>query len=196
MKNKKTDRRTLYTISVIKDAFLKLLEEMSFDRLNVTKICNRAEISRATFYLYYENINEVLDDIIDDALLFSENSTGNVLDLIDVIQSGNIDVLKNNESVLPACQRIADSEKYHCLFMDAALSDYIIMKIANHEKNSVIPEIMMKTKLNEEEAEMLFHFMLYGSFYVNRFLEWKKNDKWYRFQNIISRFVSSGLKSV
>ncbi len=78
-------------------------------------------------------MDSVLDSVIDDALLFSEQKEGSVLDMIDVIQSGNIENLNTSESVLPACQRIADSKRYHRLFMDPQVSDYILHRIANHE---------------------------------------------------------------
>ncbi len=195
-KERKTDRRTLYTINVIKDAFLELEAEQPFDKISVKQICERAEISRATFYLHFDNINEVLDEVLDDALLFSEGATGNAIDLIDIIQSGRIQSIRENESILPACQRIADSDRYHDLFMDPGLSEYIIMRILNHEKATVIPALMEKTGLNEETAEMIFRFMLHGSFYVNKSLNWEKNDRWYDFQRTLSAFLDAGLKTL
>ncbi len=195
-RERKTDRRTLYTIGVIKDAFLELNKKLPYEKISVKAICEQAEISRATFYLHYDAINNVLDDVIDDALLFSEEATGNAIDLIDIIQSGQIGSVRDNEAILPACQRIADSDRYHDLFMDPTLSEYIIMRILNHEKGTVIPAIVEKTGLNDEYAEMVFRFMLHGSFYVNKSLGWEKNDKWYEFQKILSAFLDAGLKTL
>lgn len=39
---RKTDRRTLYTQAVIKDALLELLNEMSFDKISVAALCRQA----------------------------------------------------------------------------------------------------------------------------------------------------------
>ncbi len=156
-------------------------------------MCESAEISRATFYLHYNDINDVLDEVIDDALLFSDEGDGTVLDLIDIIQSGRIQDIKENEAVLPACQRMADSDIYHDLFMDSSLSDYIITRIYLHEKSNVVPELMKKTGLSEEYANLFFRFMLNGSFYVNRSLGWEKNEKWYQFQKMLSTFLDAGL---
>ena len=58
---RKTDRRTLYTRQVVKDALLELLEKNPYDKINVTLLCRQAEITRATFYLHYADLNEVLD---------------------------------------------------------------------------------------------------------------------------------------
>ena len=48
-KNRKTDRRTLYTRNVIKDALLEALAEKPFEQITVTDVCRRAEITRATY---------------------------------------------------------------------------------------------------------------------------------------------------
>ena len=170
---KKTDRRTLYTQMVIKDALLELNKETAYDKINVTMVCRQAEIARATFYLHFDSLDEVLDSVIDDALLFSESGSGTVVDVLDIIRSGRSDVLSKNETVLPACQRIADSDKYHHLFMDVSVSDHIIQRIAAHEHDK---------------------FILNGSFAVNRSLSWEKNERWYRYQQILGRFINAGIE--
>ena len=179
---------------VIKDALLELNKETAYDKINVTMVCRQAEIARATFYLHFDNLDEVLDSVIDDALLFSESGSGTVVDVLDIIRSGRSDVLRENETVLPACQRIADSDKYHHLFMDVSVSDHIIQRIASHEHDIVVPDLMAQTGLATDEAEMLFKFILNGSFAVNRSLSWEKNERWYRYQNILGRFINAGIE--
>ncbi len=180
-KQRKTDRRTIYTQQVIKDATLELLADMPFEKITVAALCRQAEIARATFYIHFDSLDCVLDSIIDDALLFSEEGSGSLVDLLDTIHE--------KESLLPACQRIADSEKYHNLFMDSTISDHIIQRIAAHEKEKVVPELMKRHNVKEDEAEMLFRFILNGTFAVNRSLGWEKNEKWYRYQKILSDFI-------
>lgn len=189
-KERKTDRRTLYTRQVIKDAFLELTHTQPYDKINVTMLCRQAQIARATFYLHYDSLDEVLDSVLDDALLFSENASGSVVDVLDILKTGNPQLLQTNEAILPACQRIADSDKYHHLFMDVSLSDHIIQRIAAHERNTVIPGMMEHYGLAEDEAEMLFRFILYGTFAVNRCLGWEKNERWYRYQQILGKFLN------
>ncbi len=195
-KKRKTDRRTLYTIGTVKDAFLLLMREMPYEKISVKAICEKAEISRATFYIHFGSVNEVLDAVLDDALLFSEEAAGNAVDLIDIVRSGRAGLMLENEAVLPACQRIADSERYRSLFMDASLGDYIIGRLFRHEKDRVVPELMKKTGLPQEYAEMLFRFMLHGSFHVNKSLGWQKNGTWFRFQHLLSVFLDGGMKEI
>ncbi|MQS75311.1 TetR/AcrR family transcriptional regulator [Companilactobacillus halodurans] len=73
MKNeRKTDRRTIFIISAIKDAFLKLIEQKSYNQINVAEFCREARITRSTFYLHYDNLTDVLNEILDEVLLFNK----------------------------------------------------------------------------------------------------------------------------
>lgn len=67
-KEKKTDRRALYTRMVIKDALLSLLAEKEYADITITDLCREAEINRGTFYLHYDNLREVMDELFDNAL--------------------------------------------------------------------------------------------------------------------------------
>ena len=66
---RKTDRRTIMTKGMIKDALLELLQNTPYEKITVTALCKQSEITRATFYLHYNNIDNVLDELLDDALL-------------------------------------------------------------------------------------------------------------------------------
>ena len=72
MIERKTDRRTITTKTQIKDALLILLKSTSYNRISVSLLCKQAQITRPTFYLHYQNLNEVLDEILDDALRITE----------------------------------------------------------------------------------------------------------------------------
>lgn len=183
----KSDRRTLYTINAIKDAFLSLIEKSPYSKINVSAICKDAEISRATFYLHFESVDEVLDSVIDDALLFSEEGKGTIVDLVDTIQS--------SAEVLPACQRIADSKKYHSLFLQSEISSHIIQRLYSHEKDRVVPEFQKRNGLSKEDAEILFQFILHGTFSVNTLLGWQKDEKWFHIQKMLSDFIRAGIES-
>lgn len=65
---RKTDRRTRYTKKAIQDAFLRVKRAKDYNAITVADICREAEISRGTFYAHFNNIAEVLDALLDDAL--------------------------------------------------------------------------------------------------------------------------------
>lgn len=66
-KTPREDRRTRYTRQIIKDTFLKLLNEKQFPKITVTEICRLADINRGTFYLHYRDVYDMLSQV-EDAL--------------------------------------------------------------------------------------------------------------------------------
>lgn len=192
MQKRKTDRRTLYTIDVIKEAFIKLVNEEGYLKVNVAQICREAEITRSTFYLHFDNVNDVLNAVLDDALLLTQKTkkvdfTKETFSFADLTQ---------NESLVPACQRVGESEKYRKLLMDPDLSEYIIGRIALSEKDVVIPEIMAKTGLSREDAETLFSYTLHGSFAINRSHHFVKDSKWSHDVQMLNRFTQAGYQAL
>ena len=62
-KDRKPDRRTRYTRMAIKDALLSILAEKEYADITVADLCRTAEINRGTFYLHYDHIRQVLDEL-------------------------------------------------------------------------------------------------------------------------------------
>lgn len=67
MKNS-TDLRIIKTNRAIKEAFLTLLKQKSFDNISVKNLCDMAMISRGTFYLHYQDKYDLADTIENDAI--------------------------------------------------------------------------------------------------------------------------------
>lgn len=63
------DRRVKYTRKVIKDCFFDLLKEKEINKITVSELCNKADINRATFYRYYLDIYDLLDQIQNEFIL-------------------------------------------------------------------------------------------------------------------------------
>lgn len=52
----------------IRNAFVTLLSEKKFSALSTTDISDKAEVSRSTFYSYYDNKYDLLESIEDDLI--------------------------------------------------------------------------------------------------------------------------------
>lgn len=192
-KARKIDRRTLYTINIIKDSFLDLINQKTYTQINVAELCRQADITRSTFYLHFDNLTDVLNNVLDDAFLFNQSTS---LSTLPESQPLTIDLLRENESLLPACQRIADSSKYRQLLMDPSLSEYIIGRIIAHEKDKIVPSIQKRTGLNKNEAELLFIYSINGSFAINKRHHFIKDDAWYQELQLLNTFTSGGYNSL
>jgi hypothetical protein len=194
---RKTDRRTLYTRNVVKDSLLELLGKNTFDNITVAAVCKQAEITRATFYLHYDNLSAVLDEVLDDALLIAEQDSDNpitgMLNMLKLITDNpKLSALQEHDILLPACQRVASNPKYRVVFQDETLSNYIIKKMYMAEKDHMIPLLTKKCKLTKKEADKIFIMLLYGVFAVNKSLNWEKNEEWYHLQGLLLKFILGG----
>lgn len=200
-KERKTDRRTLYTQNVIKDSLLELLIHTSFEKITVTALCKQAEITRATFYLHFDDLTKVLDATLEDALRLTEHTSLNpnqdMLQMLGLLsETPDADAIRKHETLLPACQRVADLPKYHVLFLDESLSDYIIKKMYLTEKEKMIPLLMKQCHLTKKEADKVFLFVIYGAYHVNKSMHWDKSDEWYQLQSKLIRFILGGFQSL
>lgn len=195
------DRRVLYTKTAIKDALLEGLQEKNFEKLNVSSVCAAAQVTRTTFYTHYDNLNQVLDELIVEAFEVAEHtSSAPAMPLPQrlqyLLQFDTVETLREHNSDLPTCQRIADTPKYRILFQDRTISEYIKSKLFRMLKPSVVPEIAAYCHIPLEQAELFFRYMLSGSYEVNSSLGWVKNDEWFASRLMILRLEIAGMEAI
>ena len=196
----KNDRRYAYTHGVIKDAMLELLHQISFNEVTVSSLCRQAQVGRATFYTHYDNLTEVIEELVEDAIKATDRSSAKSVDgMRELARYLNTDhgfrEMESKILLLPICQRVADNPRYNVLFRDYTLSEYILTMIYRQEKDYQIAEFK-KYGLTEKEADMLFTYMLSGAFAVNKAMGWKKDEDWMRVQRIILNFVCGGMDAL
>jgi AcrR family transcriptional regulator len=108
------DKRVLKTKKALHNAMCDLLAKKPFSKITVTDICNLANTGRVTFYIYYDNKYDLLEDclneIYDDAIQqFTElqkansdhdfyTSISNMLDVVYYVLDSNLFFTSHNES--------------------------------------------------------------------------------------------------
>jgi len=68
MSQNSSDLRVRRTHKLLREALLALIEERSFDALTVGEIANRAMVSRAAFYRYYQDKYALVEQIFEDSI--------------------------------------------------------------------------------------------------------------------------------
>lgn len=63
MKIKKEDRRIRITKTAIRESLIELLEQYPISKISVKMLCETADINRSTFYAYYDNQYDLLNQI-------------------------------------------------------------------------------------------------------------------------------------
>lgn len=61
----KEDRRIKRTKSLLKQGLIELMKEKSVQKITVKELVERVDINRSTFYLHYEDIYDLLEEIED-----------------------------------------------------------------------------------------------------------------------------------
>lgn len=88
-------RSAIRSRKLINDALADLLTEKPLDKITVTDVVNRADISRGTFYAHYRDIPDVVDHLIQqtfstirDAIIGHSESTASIgYTLLSTIQT-------------------------------------------------------------------------------------------------------------
>lgn len=62
MENKKSTLSKKLT----RDTLLELLDQEDLSKISVRRLCSVAHINRGTFYNYYNNVQEVLEEIVNE----------------------------------------------------------------------------------------------------------------------------------
>ena len=68
----KTDRRVKYTLEVIENSFLELMQQKPLSQITVKELCSLADINRSTFYAHYEDLSALLNAIQDRVIYDAE----------------------------------------------------------------------------------------------------------------------------
>ena len=175
---KRIDRRTKYTLNIIKESILKLMEQKEISKITVTELCNLAEINRATFYKYYVDIYDLIEKI--------------ELELYDNIKK-SIDLIESKESIksfIDNTVKIIYDNQDACkvLFGPYGNKEFIrkivylaYIKSATEWKNKL-------TKFSTNEIDYIFNFFAFGSIGI---IEKWINDKFKNSPEEISNLINS-----
>lgn len=90
--HKKQDPRAIRSKRVLKEAVVEILiEDPDISKLTVQKIAKRAELNRATFYLHFIDMNDLLKQVVYD--IFDDLS-------LKISQTLQIDDISNQEQLM------------------------------------------------------------------------------------------------
>ena len=62
------NRQSMRSRKMMQQALLELLEERIYKKISITEICNRADLSRRTFYDHFDTKDDLLNSLVDDML--------------------------------------------------------------------------------------------------------------------------------
>jgi len=161
MQSTKEDRRILRTRRMIDEAMMTLLEEKPFNEINVTELCEKADINRNTFYAHYEKPLDVLKHL-EDTMMDQITEALSDSDISENVTEKALSVLEGNKRLTKI------------LHSDHTGSDFSekIFQLANTRALSVAET--RASRLSPAYESMLSHFAIAGGTAVVKY--WAEND--------------------
>ncbi|MBE6751659.1 MAG: TetR/AcrR family transcriptional regulator [Ruminococcaceae bacterium] len=95
------DRRVKRTKKLLRDSLFSLLQEKSINEITVTELTDVADINRATFYFYYTDIFDMLDQIQNEAYDLFEDVLQGAEDCVSTPET----FVKYVENILIFCKQ-------------------------------------------------------------------------------------------
>ncbi|CEH34408.1 TetR/AcrR family transcriptional regulator [Romboutsia lituseburensis] len=146
------------------DAFWHLYCEKRIEKITIKEITVKAGYNRSTFYEYFTDIYDVLEQI--------ENSLIPSLDELPPISILN----KNNEIPLNMFLKLYEqNEKYYSVLLGDNGDPAFASKLKNSIKPLLKEALVKDTKLNDLEFDFVLEYILSSMISIMSY--WFKNDK-------------------
>ena len=114
MSNSLSDRRSLRTRKMIRNALSELIEENGFNNISITNLTQKADINRGTFYLHYSDKYDLLEQVENEVMEEIKEQTKN-------IDSINIFILDSINKPIPFMVKLFEYFKENTVFIKAIL---------------------------------------------------------------------------
>lgn len=148
----------------IKNAFWDLIRELPLNQITVILLCDRANVNRQTFYYYYQNIVDLLKDVLF-AEIYDEVSKGRAYDTWKYGFLTTTRFIKNNNFVF---QNI-----YHSSYWEE-VNNFFTEK-SNSLARGVIDECIETTGIQVLDEDKEFMVRYYRILFNSIITEWVKD---------------------
>lgn len=186
------DRRVKKTKQQIRGSFVELIDEIGLKSITVSNLAEKADINRGTFYLHYENIDDLVDklqaDIVDSlrnitrpldphSIIHNRDELTPVLIRVTKVVAKHSDVIKALVG--------AHGAPFFRVTWEQIISNLVLEKFYEVEKNN------RTNGLSENYLAILI-----SSIYIGVILEWMETGM-KETPEVIASFISEyGIKPV
>lgn len=170
----KNERRYFNTALLFDEALISLLEKKDIEYITIKEICSKADVNRSTFYLHYENINDLVEEAygyVGRKFIGCYDDT--LIDFKDRIKSSPLEELYLIEKkyLIPYLAFIRDNQKV----FRAAFNNPAGMKTAaryDHLKEYILLPILDRFNVDKPRKDYLLAFYINGIMAIIK--EWIK----------------------
>lgn len=155
--NKKDDLRVIKTKKLIRNSFIELSKKISYQKISIKDLCDKAMINRNTFYLHYQNKDDLVKEIVSETIdRYKVNFIPLIAQIFINVRSKNVEGFTNNvKEILTIISE--DIELYKIVLSDDYLTGYFGGIVNTYEKI-----IMDYLNMSTAKAKLIFRYMISG----------------------------------
>lgn len=172
----KSESKYFNTVIRMDKAFLQLLEKKDFEYISIKEICETAGVNRSTFYLHYDNINDLLLESIryenEQFLSYFPSSSTGVVKKLKTCPIKEL-ILIEPGYLVPYLTYIRENKKLFRTAVSKAAymdSENTYRKMCRH----VFHPIMERFDIPTSERNYVLAFYINGIIAI--IMEWLKSD--------------------
>lgn len=147
--NKKQPEITMMTKQIIKDSFWELYKEKKIENITVKDITQKAGFNRSTFYAYFTDVYDLLEQIEDDLMPGTEH-----LPPIDASREHNVDYIKNIITIYEK------NSTYYSVLLSENGDPRFALKLKKIFKSMMMETIKSRVSLSPEELDYALEFLV------------------------------------
>lgn len=168
----KSESKYFNTALLMDEALLFLLEKKDFEFISVKEICDKAGVSRSTFYLHYESMNDLLIETIGLINKKFKDSFNNKV--VDASSTDKKDLFFiKEEYLLPYLELV---KKHKHVFKLIHNKPYLFgnEKASKDLYNNLFEKVLDSYGVKEEDKEYVFAYYTQGTLAI--VLKWIEKD--------------------
>ena len=165
----KQESKYFNTASYMDEALLSLLEKKEYEFITVKEICQKAGVNRSTFYLHYENI----DDLLEETVRYVSDKFALSFDGINNKSNLEKEILTSEKFLKPYLSFIKDNKKIYKLMHDKPHL-FNLENISKSLYENVFNFALNNYEVKEEEKKYIFSFYTQGV--IGIINAWLKGD--------------------
>lgn len=151
----------------IKEAFLKLYKEKRIEKISIAELTKEAKVYRGTFYYYYQDIYDLLDNIQEE---FVKKSAKIVTEVIEGLIKGDLE--NRIETIVNALKEYDDML---VLFFVDKVDIVFINKIKNIGKHKIISMMGIDESNLTQEVKYTLEYL--ASAQIGIITKWLENKR-------------------
>lgn len=183
------DPRAVRTKNLIKESFVKLLEEKDFKYITIKDITTKATINRATFYAHYIDkyilLEELIVDCFEEMLPIEISSAINLTE--DIIKELILFLYEYNISFY-------QTRKIDSTSIASTVDNLLKLKIDDLIEK-ILKNMEGRDELGCKDTNILVKLISSSIYSCAQYCYFNKNDKEYNIEKTLS-FIMNGIKAV